>query len=70
MIGAHTLDKKMEKKLFELETKYSFHEDLLQSLNEAILKLQKEIERLGDEIKLLQNQLIDLEQSSYGNADT
>ena len=59
----------MEKKLVELETKYSFQEDLLQSLNEAIVKQQKEIERLGDEIKLLQNQLIDLEQSSYGNTD-
>jgi len=60
MNGAQTLEKKMEKKLVELETKYSFQEDLLQSLNEAIVKQQKEIERLGDEIKLLQNQLIDL----------
>ena len=70
MKGAQTLEKKMEKKLVELETKYSFQEDLLQSLNEVIVKQQKEIERLGDEIKHLQSQLIDLEQSYYGNADT
>ena len=60
----------MEEKLIELETKYSFQEDLLQNLNEAIVKQQKELERLGDEIKRLQNQLLDLAENPLGNADT
>ncbi|MCH2323733.1 MAG: SlyX family protein [Pseudomonadota bacterium] len=57
----------MEEKLIELETKYSFQEDLLQNLNEAIVKQQRELERLGDEIKHLQNQLLDLAENSLGN---
>ena len=57
----------MEEKLIELETKYSFQEDLLQNLNEAIVKQQRELDRLRDEIKHLQNQLLDLAENSLGN---
>ena len=59
----------MENKLVDLETKFSFQEDLLQDLNDIIIKQQKEIDRLGIELKHLQEQILDLLASQAGFAD-
>ncbi|NKB34268.1 MAG: SlyX protein [Pseudomonadales bacterium] len=60
----------MDNKLVDLETKFSFQEDLLQDLNDVVVKQQKEIERLGIEMKHLQEQILDLADSQSGPADS
>ncbi|MCF6262698.1 MAG: SlyX family protein [Xanthomonadales bacterium] len=36
----------MEKRLIELESRLTFQDDLIESLNEAVIQQQKQIERL------------------------
>ena len=59
----------MEEKLTDLEMKYSFHEDLLQSLNETVVSQLKAIEKLSVEVKHLHEQLLDLRENQVGPAE-
>lgn len=64
---------KLDNKLIELETKYSFQEDLLQSLNEVVTRQQSEIDNLNIQVKHLQVQLQELAENppsaTQGTAD-
>ena len=52
--------KEIQEKVANLEMKFSFQEDLLQSLNETIVKQQKEIVHLAVELASLQERLHDV----------
>ena len=47
----------MEEKLIELETKFSFQEDLLQQLNEIVVQQQKKIDMQAQQLGLLLGQI-------------
>lgn len=50
----------LDTKLIELETKFSFQEDLLQSLDEVVTRQQADLEKLNLQVKHLQAQLQEL----------
>lgn len=50
----------MQEKIIDLETKFSFQEDLLQDLNEEVLRQQRQIEALALQLELVKEQLADL----------
>ena len=47
----------MQQKLIELETKFSFQEDLLQELNEVVIRQQRQLDELLREMSALKDQL-------------
>ena len=49
----------MEEKLIELETKFSYQEDLLSDLNEIVAKQQRQLDELVTEISGIKQQLQD-----------
>ena len=49
----------MEEKLIELETKFSYQEDLLSDLNEIVAKQQRQLDELVTEIFGIKQQLQD-----------
>ena len=49
----------MEEKLIELETKFSFQEDLLSDLNEIVAKQQRHLDELITEMSEIKEQLQD-----------
>ena len=56
----------MESRLLELETRFTFHEDLLNKLDEALanqqrqlLSMQRQIELIFEQLKVLQQELPD-----------
>ena len=53
----------MEQKLTELETRITFQDQELQTLNEVIISQQKQIDQLVDQIKLLQDKMQDMNPS-------
>ena len=50
----------MQEKIIELETKYSFQEDLLQELNKQLIRQQRLLDSVIDEVKLLKQQLTEI----------
>lgn len=48
----------MESRIAELEVKLSFSEDLLDELNRAVARQQREIERLQQELRALREHVI------------
>ncbi len=59
----------MNDKIIELETKFSFQEDTLQQLNEAIIRQQRLIEGLALEVKGLKEQLEDAVEKTEASFD-
>jgi SlyX protein len=59
----------MDEKIIELETKFSFQEDTLQQLNEAIVRQQRLIEALVLEVKGLKGQLEDTVEKTQASFD-
>lgn len=51
----------MQEKIIELETKYSFQEDLLQELNKQVIRQQKLLDAVLDEVQRLKEQLAELQ---------
>lgn len=62
----------IEEKLTAIETLYSEQEYTVHTLNEIVTRQDREISRLGDELKWLKRQLMALKEQlpdSEGNAD-
>ena len=51
----------MDEKIIELETKFSFQEDLLQALNETIIRQQRQLDQLQLELTRMQALLLELQ---------
>jgi SlyX protein len=54
----------MDEKLVELETRYSYQEDLLQQLNETVIAQQKQLDEQSRQLQFLHNQLVELRESA------
>lgn len=50
----------MEEKIIDLESKFSFQEDLLQQLNKEMLLQQRQIDALSLQLRLVREQLSEL----------
>ncbi|MEX0618888.1 MAG: SlyX family protein [Pseudohongiellaceae bacterium] len=50
----------MEKQLIELQTQFSFQEDMIQELNAVVARQQQQIDRLENKMEHYQNQLSEL----------
>ena len=59
----------MEEKLIDLETKFSFQEDLLNELNNIVAKQQKQIDELVQELKQMQSQMLEIVESQPAAAE-
>lgn len=47
----------MQDKLIELETKFSFQEDMLLELNQVVIRQQKQLDQMLEEVRLLKQQI-------------
>ncbi|HAS47895.1 MAG TPA: hypothetical protein DCS33_01100, partial [Gammaproteobacteria bacterium] len=47
----------MEEKLVELETKFSYQEDLLSALNEVVIRQQRQLDELLRQMSAVKEQL-------------
>lgn len=57
----------MEEKLIELETKFSYQEDLLSDLNSIVVKQQRQLDEVISELSGIKEQLQDaLQRGSAG----
>ena len=56
----------MQDKIIELETKYSFQEELLNELNQEMIKQQRQLQAVVIEMRALREQLEDM-QTREGN---
>jgi SlyX protein len=58
----------MQEKIIELETRYSFHEDMLRELNEVIIRQQRQLDTVSEELAQLKSQLaeVSMQQSEPG----
>lgn len=60
----------MEEKLIELETKFSYQEDLLSDLNAIVARQQRQLDELISEVSGIKEQLQDtLEQGPAGGQE-
>ena len=50
----------MEEKITELETKFSFQEDLLQELNEIVIRQQQQLDEIIGQMRIFKEQLEDV----------
>ena len=50
----------MKEKIIDLETKFSFQDDLLQQLNKEMLLQQRQIDALAVQLRLIREQLSEL----------
>lgn len=57
----------MNERLERIETKLSFSEDLLETLNMTVYRQQKQIDRLREQVQLLTEQLADMRSSRQGS---
>lgn len=57
-----------ESRITELETKLAFAEDLLETLNEAVIRQQRQIDSLQEQLRLLHQQLCDSQSESEPRA--
>ena len=53
----------MKEKIVELETRYSFQEDMLQQLNETVVAQQKQLDLQAQQLQLLHTHLQELRES-------
>lgn len=53
----------MEQKLAELETRITFQDQELQTLNDVIIRQQQQIDQLVEQVKLLQDKMQDMKPS-------
>jgi SlyX protein len=62
----------MEKKLIDLESKFSFQEDLLNELNNAVVRQQKQINHLIQEVSQIKSHVLEIVdgQSVSGGQDS
>jgi SlyX protein len=51
---------RVKEKIIDLETKFSFQEDLLQQLNKEMLLQQRQIDALSLQLRLVREQLSEL----------
>lgn len=59
----------MEEKLIELETKFSYQEDLLSDLNSIVTKQQRQLDEVINELSGIKEQLQDfLQRGSAGGS--
>lgn len=59
---------KLEQRVLELETRYSFLDDLLQKLNEVVAQQQREIEDQGRIARMLQQRISELSEGNTAGA--
>ncbi len=48
-----------ESRITELETKFTFAEDLLETLNQTVIRQQRQIDSLQEQLRLLHQQIRD-----------
>jgi len=62
----------MEKKLIDLESKFSFQEDLLNELNNAVVRQQKQINHLIQDVSQIKSHILEIvdSQSVSGGQDS
>ena len=62
----------MDKKLIDLESKFSFQEDLLNELNNAVVRQQKQINHLIQEVSQIKSHVLEIVdgQSVSGGQDS
>lgn len=51
----------IEKRLEELETKLAFAEDLIETLNQTVIRQQRQMDSLQQQLRLLLQQLRDMQ---------
>jgi SlyX protein len=61
------MEDKLENRVIELETKFTFQEDLLGELNKIVADQQYQIERLAKSLKTITDHLKDASQGGGGN---
>lgn len=49
----------LEKRLEELETKLAFAEDLIETLNQTVIRQQKQMDSLQEQLRLLHREMRD-----------
>ena len=59
----------MEQKIIELETKFSFQEDLLQGLNDALIQQQRQLDQLRLDLERLQSQIVELQDNNLSDTE-
>lgn len=59
----------MEEKLIELETKFSYQEDLLVVLNEIVVKQQGQLDELLRELSAIKQQLQEAAERDHGQGE-
>ncbi|MDP6413865.1 MAG: SlyX family protein [Gammaproteobacteria bacterium] len=59
----------MEQKIIELETKFSFQEDLLQGLNDALIQQQRQLDQLRLDLERLQSHIVELQEANLSGAE-
>lgn len=57
-----------ESRITELETKLAFAEDLLETLNETVIRQQRQLDSLQEQLRLLHQQLRDSQSESEPRA--
>jgi SlyX protein len=62
----------MDKKLIDLESKFSFQEDLLNELNNAVVRQQKQINHLIQDVSQIKSHVLEIvdSQSVSGGQDS
>ncbi|MDG2250963.1 MAG: SlyX family protein [Gammaproteobacteria bacterium] len=62
----------MDKKLIDLESKFSFQEDLLNELNNAVVRQQKQINHLIQDVSQIKSHILEIvdSQSVSGGQDS
>lgn len=60
----------MQDKLIELESKFSFQEDLLLELNQVVIRQQKQMDEMLHEMSALKQQLEEVALRGTGSADS
>ncbi len=59
----------MEQKIIELETKFSFQEDLLHGLNDALIQQQRQLDQLRLDLERLQSQIVEQQEANRSGAE-
>ncbi len=60
----------MDEKLIELETKFSYQEDLLADLNEIVVRQQRQLDELQRELAAVKEQLTEAIERGPGQGAT
>ncbi len=57
----------LEQRLDELEAKLAFAEDLIETLNQTVIRQQKQMDSLQDQLRLLHQQIRDSQPEEEAN---